>query len=297
MTFKHIKYSEKIRRAKEELYSTDPDQIIKWWWSEWDDYLWWIYGWKIYVVWAETWVWKSTFINQICSNVSNQGWRVVKYSLEDRMEDIWKEELYYQVNRLRYIDKKPAYDWIKFLNWIYLRDDYRDFQYYVDMADDILSKKQIVELDKEKQVNINDLCALMVEECEKWANMFAIDHLHYFEKIWWERHDLEIESVMQKINEIVRKYNVAVFIVAHYRKLNKTRPDNDSFKDASWIKQVANVIIHIIRDMDDNETEFVLWKLRWPIKPYSLTATFDLSKFEYSFHKTEQQKESDEFFN
>jgi len=35
------------------------------------------------------------------------------------------------------------------------------------MADDILSKKQIVELDKEKQVNINDLCALMVEECEK----------------------------------------------------------------------------------------------------------------------------------
>ena len=32
-----------------------------------------------------------------------------------------------------------------------------------------------------------------------------------------ERHDLEIQNVMHQINEIARKYNVAVFLIAHYK--------------------------------------------------------------------------------
>lgn len=86
--------------------------------------------------------------------------------------------------------------------------------------------------------------------------MFVIDHLHYFEfdDTRAERLDLQIQNVMHKINEIARKNNVAVLLVAHYR--NNTpkmkagdRPDPSWFRDASAIKQVANVIVQIDRDV------------------------------------------------
>jgi hypothetical protein len=105
---------------------------------------------------------------------------------------------------------------------------------------------------------------LMEEEARAWTKVFFIDHLHYFKKSWWQRTDLEIESIMHDINEICRIYNVTVFLLAHYRKLNWETPTNDAFKDASWIKQVANIIIHISRDWD--LTRFTLWKIRWKIK-------------------------------
>jgi RecA-family ATPase len=66
-----------------------------------------------------------------------------------------------------------------------------------------------------------------------------------------DRTDLEIQNIMHDINEVARKHNVAILLVAHYKKLNKDKPDNDSFKDASAIKQVSNVIIHITRNYEE----------------------------------------------
>lgn len=303
-TFNHVKSKTKIQRAREELLATKPNEIIKWWWREWDNLLWWIYWWKIYVIWADTWIWKSTFINQVCKNITRQWHRVVKYSLEDRMSDIWKEEIFYTVNKLRFKDRKKKYSWVKFVNNEYWHEKWSDldqeFNSYVGMACTILEKEKIIELDKEKQVTINDLCRLMEQECKKWTKFFAIDHLHYFEMKKTERHDLEIQNVMHKINEIARKYNVAVFIVAHYKYRNdKQKHNNDSFKDWSAIKQVANIIIHIKRDLDDDDwsTKFEIWKIRWPIKPETIIANFDIDLFEYQFIKTEAQKKHDLKFN
>jgi len=57
---------------------------------------------------------------------------------------------------------------------------------------------------------------------------------------------------MHRINELARKHNVAVFLVAHYRKgNNEDEPSMDEFKDGSAIKHVANVVIQITRDDDD----------------------------------------------
>ena len=63
-----------------------------------------IYGGKIYLIGANTGVGKSTFCNQVAQNVSRQGFRVVKYSLEDRIEDTAKESIYFLVNKMRYSD-------------------------------------------------------------------------------------------------------------------------------------------------------------------------------------------------
>jgi len=289
--FKHIPYRDKIVMAYESLLNTDPSKIIKRWWEERDNMLWWIYWWKIYVVWANTWVWKSTFVNQVCNNVSNQWHRVVKYSLEDKMEDIWKEDIYTMINRLRHKDWKKWYWWIAFVNWELNKD--KEFNEYLIKACEILvEKNNLIELDKTKEVKIDDLIELMEWECKNGAKLFAIDHLHYFEMDWTERHDLQIQNVMHRINELVRKYDIAVILVAHYRKWSDNNyPNPDEFKDGAAIKQVANIIIQITRDMESTDSTFFITKLRWPIKPKEITTTFNLETFEYDFTKSDKSKD------
>lgn len=293
--FEHITYKDKLLRAVNELKATDPNKIIKRWWQERDDLLWGIYKWKIYTIWAPTWTWKTTFVNAITKNVSMQGWKVIRYSLEDRMEDQWKEELYDEVNRLRHKDGLWWYKRTKFVNneyndetfWNYMREAYKK-----------LSKLEITELDKDKAVSIDDLVELMEKACDNWADMFVIDHLHYFDMDNSERHDLQIQNVMHRINEIVRKRNVAVFLVAHYRNYtDKENPDPSDFKDWAAIKQVSNVIIQITKAEEDI-TIFKITKIRGRIIwDRDLRCEFNKETWEYSFSKTEQQQEKEQAFN
>lgn len=287
--FEHITYEDKIRRSKEELLSTKPSEVMKWWREQRDNLLWGIFGGKIYLIGAETWTGKSTFVNQVCNNVASTGVRVVKYSLEDRMEDIGKEEIYYMCNRLRYKQWLPKYERPKFVCGEYHGDEYVRF---VDEACKILSKSNIIELDKTKSVTIDDLTYLMEKEAQGGTKLFAIDHLHYFE-MWdnQQRLDLQVKDVMHRINEITRKYNVAVLLVAHYR--NNTSdwiPSMSFFRDGSAIKQVANVIIQLKREW--NATFFYITKYRWPVKKEEteIFSDFDVDTYEYDFKKSEEQQ-------
>ena len=88
---------------------------------------------------------------------------------------------------------------------------------------------------------------------------------------------------MHDLNEIARKYNVAIFLVAHYRKLNSSDPNNDSFKDASAIKQVSNIIIHITREWDNWLTKFTFGKIRWKIKLKRLKWNYDIWTDSYTW--------------
>lgn len=292
-SFTHIELQEKLLRWYEELKATDPKKIVKWWWKQRDDTLWGIYWGKIYVVGCETWWGKTTFINQVVDNVSSQWWRVVRYSLEDRLEDSAKEALYYTVNRLRRKDGLRSIRRVEFVNnelW------WDVFWKYVNKALTILwEKKNIIELDKSKQVTIKDLVSLMEEEARNGARVITIDHLHYFNFNWPKRLDLQIADIMHDINEVARKYNIAIFLVAHYKNVTgekyDIRPDPWYFKDAAAIKQVANIIIQIQRDFDPDEpnpiTKFWFTKTRWPIHTYTLDTTFNIWTYEYDFQKSD----------
>lgn len=300
--FTHISSKEKFEKAKAELFATDPSKIIKRWRKERDETLWGIYGGKIYLIWADTWVGKSTFVNQICNNIWWAGERVVKYSLEDRMEDIGKEEIYYMCNRMRVLTWRSMYTWVKFVNNEYQTQEFRED---VNKAVVELEKQNIIELEKTKQANIDEIVELMEEECNNGTRVFCIDHLHYFEfDAWKERLDLQIQNVMHRINEVARKRNVAVILVAHYknnRDKKWDRPSYSDFKDASALKQVANVIIQIERwDPDSNiqdamaekRSTFYITKLRWPRedgRKWFFTCSFDVKKYEYSFQKSDEQ--------
>lgn len=107
-------------------------------------------------------------MNQIARNVTKQGYRVVKYSLEDRLEDAGKEELYFAVNKILAQMGKPQYQWVHFLNNEYGDPDsqYFDplFMNYLDTAAAALSKSSVIELDKNKQATIENVVSLMEEE-------------------------------------------------------------------------------------------------------------------------------------
>lgn len=289
--FKHIPYEDKISRSLDELMATDPSNIIKRWWKEWDDVLWGIFGWKIYLVGAETGAGKSTFVNHVCNNVADAWHRVVRYSLEDRMEDIGKEELFYMANRIMHKETGRTFKRPRFVCGEY--NNTEDFTKYVGRAYDKLTEKKIIELDKNIDVTIDDLVKLMEEECDKWTRLFAIDHLHYFQFKATDRLDLQIKNVMHRINEVARKRDVAVILVAHYK--NNTgwkewqRPSNDYFRDWSAIKQVANYIIQIAREdeWDGELSKFFITKIRWPIKKRCFETEFDLSTYQYQFQRTQ----------
>jgi replicative DNA helicase len=101
---------------------------------------------------------------------------------------------------------------------------------------------------------------------------------------------------MQKINEIARKNNITVIILAHYKKIGRDKPTNDDFKDASAIPQVANKIIHIYRDKEmppneagEYETTFIISKNRSPNGIGEITGYFNINTYEYDFKKSEKQ--------
>jgi len=295
---KHISYADKIMKWMDELINTDPYKVMKRGWNERDDYLWWIYGGKVYLIGADTGVWKSTFVNQVAKNLASADVKVTRYSLEDRMEDSAKEDIFYMTNQYRSKKWKSKLQWIRYINWEYTRT--KSKYYDADICNDItdvameIMKIPITELEKNKDVTIDDLAELMNEECDKGTRVFIIDHLHYFQfENDKTRMDLQIENAMKRINDIARARDVAVLLVAHYNSTGWTWAATlNSFKWSTGIKQIANIVIQISRD-DNDETTFTVSKIRWPIKKKIIISYFDIDTFEYNFTKTEDQKEKE----
>lgn len=291
--FKHIWYEESLKKGHNELLATNINNVISWGWEEFDQKLWYLIGGRLYLIGGSTWTWKSTFLNQVAYNVAKQGFRVVRYSLEDRLEERRKEELYYMIWRIRKEQGLNNYPFHEFeANHISSSSFPEELAEAVKRLNS--SYSNIIDLEKDKRIKIEDLAKLIEEEVNNGCKLFIIDHLHYFNLSSdgtdkWRR-DLIIEDVMQQINEIARQYNIIIMIIAHYRKLEKnSRPTVNDFKDSIAIAQICNKIIHIYRDMGTNEnnegsgTEFIVEKSRGPLAECTIYASFNRSTFEYEF--------------
>lgn len=295
-SFEHIDSETRLELGLKELDQTNPDSVISWGWEEFDKKLGYIMGWQLILIWGTTGTGKSTLVNQICANVSEQGFRVARYSLEDRIQEKVKEEIYFRIGRIRKQGGQNNYPWSEFE-----RNNIQSATYNEERKLAIEEyrrvNKNIIDLSHNKLVSIDELEHLMEKEVEKGCKIFCIDHLHYFDMGTDDkRHDLMIQRVMQKINEIARKNNIAVIILAHYKKIGNNKPTNDDFKDSAAISQIANKVIHITRDKElppnDNgefETEFVISKNRSPMGTWVITWYFNQSTYEYDFKKSEAQ--------
>lgn len=303
-SFKHIWYDESLEKGYTELNNTSIHNVISWWWQEFDEKLGYLMGGRLYLIGGSTWTGKSTFLNQVAYNVTKQWFRVVRYSLEDRLEERRKEEIYYMIGRIR---KEKGMDNYLFYEFEANNVHSESFQVELIEAKKRLKEdyKNMIDLEKNKRMRIEDLAKLIEEEVKKGCKLFIIDHLHYFNmsdgKDKW-RKDLIIESVMQEINEIARRYCIIIMLIAHYRKLEKNiRPTNNDFKDSIATAQICNKIIHIYRDMNTNEwkeestTEFIIGKSRGPWGEWTILAEFNRATFEYKFLPSKLQVQREQW--
>lgn len=301
-SFAHITQREKLLLWYTELISRKPENIIKFWITDFDELLWGIYDWRIYLVWADTWVWKSTFVNYIAQNVASTWQRVVKYSLEDRMEEKAQEEIFYKINRTRYILWKDFYDPINFINWVYNDDPV--FQKEALDAINELSNYPIIELKRKKWITPEELFHLINQEADNWTKLFIIDHLHFldFSTDSESKIDEKLSKTMNRLNEIVISRNISILLVAHYnyQVVKKGKPELNWFRGSSTIKQTVNIAIQIQEDSEGSWRIFYITKirwLRWKNKETQFYAEYNQSTWEFSFKKTEEQKIKEKHFS
>jgi hypothetical protein len=210
--------------------------------------------------------------------------------------------LFQCVNKIRTKEWKQRYDPIKFQN-----NEYWDTEFlqYLKKAKAELSKVWIIELEKNKPINIDIMSKLIESEAKQWTKVFCIDHLHMFDFGWnQERQDLLIEKVLLQLNDIVRKYNIIILLVAQYKANINTkpgRPSNDWFRWSSAIKQTVNMILHITREENSpGDRRFYVTKLRWLYwadAEREFTSFYNIFTGEYDFRKTEEQHKKEKQYS
>lgn len=179
------------------------------------------------------------------------------------------------------------------MNW-----DYKNAPEVQKARKTLIEKNKLLNyLKHDSNVTIKVIEQMITEAHKKWSRVVAIDHLHYFDssdKIETDRHDLVIKDLMHRINRLARELNIAIILVAQYKKL--ARWEKPTLNDFSWsisISQVANGIIHIYRDKNDDlaKTEFIIDKNRdmWITK--TLSFDFDLFTYEYKYTESQAFKE------
>lgn len=303
-SFQHITQQEKYSLAFAELESRKPEAILKFWWREFDDLLWWIYPWRMYLIGAWTGIWKSSFVNAVCKNIASTGTRVVKYSLEDRLEDIAQQDIFYQVNKNRFSEFLPWLDPISFVNneyWFWNKLYYESYFNEVWRAIEELSVYPIIELSRKKPVTPEELLLLIRQEADNGTKVFIVDHLHFldFSTDKEQAIDQKLTIFMQSLNSLVLERNLSIFLVAHYVKstLNEWLPNLDWFRWSWSIKQTVNVAIQIQENQWSRH--FYITKLRglrWAKAERDFCAEYNIFTGEYDFSKTEQQQQKENLF-
>ena len=296
--FEIVSYEENLDEWIIELMNTKPEDAMSWWYESFDNKLWYILPWQLILVWWVTWSWKSTLTNQICQNISNQWIKVWKFTLEDRHQDRKKQELYYEVWKIR---KKTWYKNYPMNEFMINNCEVDETVLETAKKNLIRKNKNILEIKKntEKRLNIDRLEFLVKDLVEMWAKLVVIDHLNEFELTWdKDRNDLKIEEVMYKLKDIWRRYNIAIILIAHYKKLWKdTKPNDESFKDSIAIAQVANKVIHIYRDKlawEEWITEVIITKNRDnPRWTWVLELNYDADTNTYTNIKSKRQMEKE----
>lgn len=290
---REMSYDESMDRAVKELEETDVNKIPTWGWKELEDVFWFLERGQLYVVWWVTGTGKSTFINQICQNVSMQGFRVSYYSLEDRLETLRKNDLYFECNR---VSKK--YWWQMFSKVKFMTNQYGHIPEKKEAIENLKEKnKNLYYLKHADAVSIKIIEEMIKEASKSWSKVIAIDHLHYFdmsENVNSDRHDLVIKDIMHRINKLARELEITILLVAHYKKLWKwEKPSLNEFSWSIAIAQVANWIIHLWRDKDSefpSKTQFIIDKNRDMGITKTLEFNFDIETYEYKATKSETFK-------
>jgi len=92
-----------------------------------------------------------------------------------------------------------------------------------------------------------------------------IDHLHYLCDMNKGNISIEIGNVMRFLKKTAIRFNVSIFLIAHLTKLKfEEEPDNDSFRDSSFVVQEC-------------DNAFLIWRLKDRAGEFTNEATLKIS--------------------
>jgi len=261
--FELISYEDTLLTGIKELENTDESDVFSWWYEDLDKKIWYIKNGELILVWGTTWTGKSTFVNNIAKKIGDTWNKVLKFTLEDRLEDKKKQEYLVELNKIL---RKKENRYISYNDFIS-----NNFNISEDIKQEAIKNliednKHIIEVrrNKEEKINIDELEKIVKDWIKHWCSVIIVDHLQEFDiEGNKDRHDLKIEEIMYKIKNITRKYNVLIFLIAHFKKI-EGRPSENSFKDSIAISQVSNKVLLLYRDKlsPNSETELIIIKNR-----------------------------------
>lgn len=86
------------------------------------------------------------------------------------------------------------------------------------------------------------------------SKIIFIDHLHFIVPFSSERMDLRIGETMRALKGLAKKWDVAIFLIAHLSKTKlETSPDISDLRDSSFIAQESDTVILLWRETKRGE--------------------------------------------
>lgn len=288
--FPFVDLSLMVDRAGAYLDALDPDSIFAYGYAPLDDHLGGIYPSEVVLIGGESGTGKTSFLTSVLKHNARKH-PVAFFSLEDTLKDYTLKQIWFAMGKLRDAKGKKNYPWREFRNNCITSPEYPEDR----KAAEALVKEQgrLVFYDRGDEnapdkMNVDTLTVLIEKAVKKGYKLFGIDHLHFFNmEVASSSKTDRIEEIMQRIKGLADKHEIAIILLAHYKKLMGEKPSLDSFKDSSAIVQTANVVINMWRDRSDdlgadlNETHFMMPKVRSPVGEKTVIMRFNPYTFEY----------------
>lgn len=299
--FEIVEYENTLQDWIDELDKTDPNKVISWGYTDLDNKIWYILPWQLILVWWTTWTWKSTFVWEVAKLISKQWDKVLKFTLEDRLEDRKKQDLFVEINKIRKLNWLETYPYNEFMS-----NNIKSPSYIWErkraIENLIKDNKNIFEIKRqnEKQIDIANLELVIKKWVDLWCKTIVLDHLQEF-RIEWDkdRHDLKVEEMMYKIKNLARKYKIVIILIAHFKKV-EWKPSENSFKDSIAVAQVPNKVLLLYRDKLDPTwiTELMITKNREkPDWTWIIEMNFDFLEMKYTNTISKKQIDKQNKFN
>jgi replicative DNA helicase len=289
--FELVSFDKILDEAEDEIKNFDPNSVISFGYKFLDEALGGIFLSDLVLIGGITGTGKTTLSVRIAEKAALRGHKVIIAVLEDRLGTRAKREVLYRVNKARRVSQKP---YIKLKDFLLNPSLISRDEWTAGRA--ALSTANIQFVRVNAQLRPEDLEELYTNK----ADLFVIDHLHYFSVHEKNVNKADsIEKAMQTIKNLTSRYDTRTVLVAHFLKLDETkRPTQTDFKDSMSIAQTADTTILLWRDksFDPNKsetenakrqyiTEFISPKNRVDEPAITVEAVFDRYTNDYSEDK------------
>lgn len=290
--FPFVDLSSMVDRASAYLKALDPDSIFSFGYPPLDDHLGGIYPSEVIMVGGESGTGKTSFLTSVLKHNAARN-KVIFFSLEDTLTDYTLKQIWFSIGKIRKQRGLKNYPWKEFRNNCITSPEYASDR----EAAEAMVKEQgnlvfydVTDINAPDKMDVETLADLIEKAVKRGYKLFGIDHLHFFNMDVKNSSKADkIEEVMQRIKALANKHDIAIILLAHYKKLMGEKPTLDSFKDSSAIVQTANVVINMWRDRSDdlgsdiNETHFMMPKVRSPVGEKTIVMKFNPTTFEYEY--------------